>query len=365
MGKNDLKRKLNSGVDQLSDNIELKEINMEELRPLSEAEFDDLMGNHEKNMKAGNGSYRIPAAVVSLIVVITGCLIYFGTAATYSKVEIVGIPTLTLYMKDSQVVKIKAMNRESESIIEGIEVDQPLSDVLDNLFRRMEENGYIDDENNLEISIQGRDKEELERQVSVKAESVLGQKASDYVSVNHKKVKNNNQQKDLSSSQNTENTETTTESGDTPITDMETENQTQVPEEQKEEETGLDEKPIMEDEGADLSTDISQENTPQEDTSQAGEEELIIDGSENDTVNQSSDNTENQLSKKKKKKKKKRKKKRKSRKKKNKKKKTTRNKEKGIIINNVTNENETDGMNNTEPDSLSIDNTAVENNVEN
>ena len=51
--------------------------------------------------------------------------------------------------------------------------------------------------------------------------------------------------------------------------------------------------------------------------------------------------------------------------KKNKKKKTTRNKEKGIIINNVTNENEKDGMNNTESDSLSIGNTAVENNVEN
>ena len=166
MGKNDLKRKLNRGIDQLSDNIELKEINMEELQPLSEAELDDLMRNHEKNMKAGNGSYRILAAVVSLIVVITGFLIYFGTASTYSKVEITGISALTIYMKDSRVVKIKAMNRESESIIEGIEVDQPLSDVLDNLFLRMEENGYIDDENNLEISIQGRDKEELERQVS-------------------------------------------------------------------------------------------------------------------------------------------------------------------------------------------------------
>jgi len=363
MGKNDLKRKLNRGIDQLSDNIELKEINMEELQPLSEAELDDLMRNHEKNMKAGNGSYRILAAVVSLIVVITGFLIYFGTTATYSKVEIVGIPTLTIYMKNSQVVKIKAMNRESESIIDGIKVDQPLSDVLDDLFLRMEENGYIDDENNLEISIQGRDKEELEREVLVKAKSVLRQKASDHVSVNHKKVKNNNQQKELSSSQDAENAETTTETGDTPIADMETESQSQVPEEQKEKGTGSDEKTIMEEEGADLNTDITQENTPQEDTSQAGEKEPNIDDSENDTVNQSSDNTENQSSKKNKKKK--RKKKRKSRKKKNKKKKTTRNKEKGIIINNVTNENETDGMNNTESDSLSIGNTAVENNVEN
>ena len=145
---------------------------------------------------------------------------------------------------------------------------------------------------------------------------------------------------------------------------METESQSQVPEEQKEKGTGSDEKTIMEEEGADLNTDITQEKTPQEDTSQAGEEEPNIDDSENDTVNQSSDNTENQSSKKKKKRKK-RKKKIQSRKKKNKKKKTTRNKEKGIIINNVTNENETDGMNNTEPDSLSIDNTAVENNVEN
>ena len=375
MDKNDLKRKLNRRMDQLSDNIELKEINMKELPPLSEAESDDFANICEKRTNVGYGSYRLLAAVASLMLLITAFLIYYGTIATYSKVEIVGVPALTIYMKDSRVVKIKAMDRDSESFIDGIETDQPLSDVLDYLFLRMQEKECFKGGNNLDISIKGPDKEELERQVSVQAENLLGNNTTTSVSINHKKVVKHDQHEDVPEYKETENTETNIGPDNNLVVDKETQDRTsdRIETNQKEIECedlnnykksqadsqesaeALDKKSSMEDDGFDLSTEDSQENISHENSSQENDSQIGEDSdknsSENDSGNQSSI---------KKKKKKKSKKKRRSRKKKGKKSKKAQNKKMGS--NNKTMDEETVDKNKYEADIASGDNTTTQNN---
>ena len=382
MDKNDLKLKLNRSFDELSEDIELKAIDRKELPPLSEEELEDLVKNHGNRSKVRYGSYRLLAMAAPLILLITGFLIYYGRVSAYSRIIISGTPALTIYMKESRVVGMKAGDRDSESYIEGIDTDQPISDVLDDLFLRMEEKDCFRADKNLDITVKGPEKEEIEEQVSVKVETLIEKDASVSVAINHKIVRSHKQEEKEEKDQETENAEIIAESefnqaedkeksdrtsekksrdqeeNDNEDLDEETESQSQSPESATLYDEDMSSSDAMDpDQNVAFSPEdemhkiVSQEIPSHEDDTQAIEKESATDSSEDGSETQSSQ---------KKKKKKNKKKKRKSRKKKGKKKKSTR-KKKGSKDKNKNKQAE--DTKKTEENSIPVD-SSVENSID-
>ena len=167
MEKNDLKRKLNRGFGQLSENIELKKIDPDRLGLLSEQELEDIFGIRKKKSYIPSYGYHALAAVASLVVLITGVFTYIDRSDHYTELDISSRPAVTLYLRDSRVKRVKVVDKDDSDIIRDLDKDQSLDDALDILLHRMDEKGYLKErDNKIDIVIKGTDKDNVERQVS-------------------------------------------------------------------------------------------------------------------------------------------------------------------------------------------------------
>lgn len=212
MEKNDLKRKLNRGFGQLAENIELKKIDPDRLGPLSKQELEDIFGIHKKKSYIPSYGYHALAAVASLVVLITGIFAYINRSDNYTELDISSRPAVTLYLRDSKVKRVKAVNKDDNDIIRDLDKDQSLDDALDILVHRMDEKGYLkESDNKIDIVIKGNDKDNVERQVSNSLRKRLDEiDVSVPVTINHQEM---NTEEKLYNTQTDNNIQTTESTG--------------------------------------------------------------------------------------------------------------------------------------------------------
>lgn len=195
----------------MSEHIELKKIDLDSVSPLSEQELEDIFEIHKKKSYIPSYGYHALAAVASLVVLITGIFAYINSSDNYTELDISGRPAVTLYLRDSKVKRVKAVNKDDSDIIRDLDKDQPLDDALDILLNRMDEKGYLkESDNKIDIVIKGTDKDNVERQVSSSLRRRLDKRdVAVPVTINHQEMNTAEKLYDTPADNNIQTTEST------------------------------------------------------------------------------------------------------------------------------------------------------------
>lgn len=175
MNNHDLKKGLNRGFDQLIGHIDRKPMDADALPALSEQEKKELFEVGKPHKTLAYHVYRA-AAVLAIFLFLTGYLTYVYQVREYTSIHIKVNPSLTIRLKGSKIVRIKADNKDAKSIIEGIDHKGSLDQTIDIILKRINDRGYFNRSNgNIKIKIRGKDREQLKKEVAAQVQKTLGE----------------------------------------------------------------------------------------------------------------------------------------------------------------------------------------------
>ncbi len=171
MKREELKNKLNKGFDQISPHSGLDMDKVRKAGSLSESEIEEIFEVGSKN-PTSHYKYSISFAVSFAALLLMVCTMFFMIRnSSYSQVIISVNPSVELKVKDGEVVRVKARNNDAKEIVKDIPTPQKLENVIDTVIKKIDEKGYFKvDGNEIKITVKGKNKKELQKNVSKQAQ---------------------------------------------------------------------------------------------------------------------------------------------------------------------------------------------------
>jgi len=172
VSKKDLKKKLNIGFSEITPDIDVNAVSFKTSDTLSDTEKEEIFGVKEKR---GADHFKVYAFAVSFAIIMIVSLGFILRANGLSRVLIQVNPSVELRVKDGNVVKIKAENQDAVEIVEAIETGQSLDDTVNAVIRKIAEKHYFENNDNIYITVSGKNEAEIEKQVEKQAKKTLNE----------------------------------------------------------------------------------------------------------------------------------------------------------------------------------------------
>ncbi|MCR5704686.1 MAG: hypothetical protein K6G85_08690, partial [Eubacterium sp.] len=160
---NELKQELNKGFEQLSPKADFDAIPFTTAEQLSSEDAENIFGVKKKSEFPNVYRYSIVCTMLIVLLVST----FFGNRVNgYTAVLIQVNPSIELQVRNDVVEKIEAKNNDAVPIAERIEVGKSLDETVDDVIGELYKKHYFDDgKNDVHITVSGKNKEKIERQV--------------------------------------------------------------------------------------------------------------------------------------------------------------------------------------------------------
>ena len=169
-----IKEKLNRGFEQIYPDTALDETRIRRAASLSDEELESIFETTADKTDHFQRNVSVIAVFAALLLICCSFIAFNNTG--YDRVIIRVNPEIVLKVRNNTVTKIKAKNRDAVEIIEGIEVPLDLDTALDKVITKIDEKGYFDVEGNeLSITVKGRKKDLLEKQICQQTQIIIGE----------------------------------------------------------------------------------------------------------------------------------------------------------------------------------------------
>ena len=169
--KQEIKKQLKRGLDQLSAGVSQSPPAMTDHLPLSREEVETIFGG-ASGRNSGRGyarpvSFRYRAAAVFAVMVLLIGAAFMAVRPGTDTVLLIRVnPSVEIRLRGDRVRTIEAKNADAEPIIAGINAGEGLDAVIDTILRRIQAGGYFEGtRNTIAVSVSGKDSGRVRVQV--------------------------------------------------------------------------------------------------------------------------------------------------------------------------------------------------------